>query len=863
MTRSVKSGLDVQAPSDGLIGLARGVIMTGSHRRGIELTRSLESVISAPPELQYAQQKLARVSESQVLASLVHPRKGADYLMLDIGSHRGESAKHFRKIGWSIHCIEDNLKLRKKLADSMANYDRAAVDYRFLAPEESPRTSGQKPEGGVYTSIAAILNERHKTRLDVLKIHGSGQELNTLRAVPWRSISVDFIECKFDNSRSETDALSGDRIATFLIERGYAVYVSEWHKVSRKTDPPSWYRVYRYPQDHFSHSASGQILAFRNDPGLEAVINAFKSNLTFQETRPSGQPKIAEQGHAPTPPIQTTPGLHPKSDPTEAEKPPITNYLAARFRRLLPIALLAVGFPIAAAFLLSDNTPAMTALLLLFVALAAPLGFVAMRAFFHITRLNQKLSQQSVQLEKAIALAGSQNRFKEAVNDVLSEDPVLNPARIESLSKSQRAMKRNLKNLEERYDSSNTLTNKVAKRLEQADQDHRATRIALETMSKQVDNLARTRNAQRAAEDRLASALSTIQDQLKDEYALAKDVGEIADAVQEFENKLLNTGHNLREGLAARLDELTGQIDGFSEQHSEMSTSLTSIQNEMTQTQSEFEKLELKLVDQKNALSHVSRWSSFDNKKWYQRFNRRLEKRHIEELRATWSDRLALSISQKTLGYMATRVETLESQMDGRLATSTQDMILRTLIARSVNSKTLDVLEIGTLFGIGAAIMFDHTVHHFDQVHYTLLDPLDGYYKSGQSDGPTDLPVTEFQLRRNMERVGCDRKQYTLVKHLSTEPEGLKGVANKQYDLLVIDGDHTYAGVKIDFVNFLQFVKVGGFVIFDDYASEDWPDVKEFVDREVEPMPNMAKVGSSWRTCVYRKTQETEIAESL
>ena len=36
-------------------------------------------------------------------------------------------------------------------------------------------------------------------------------------------------------------------------------------------------------------------------------------------------------------------------------------------------------------------------------------------------------------------------------------------------------------------------------------------------------------------------------------------------------------------------------------------------------------------------------------------------------------------------------------------------------------------------------------------------------------------------------------------------------------DLLFIDGDHSYNGVKSDFINYFPLVNSGGFIIFDDY----------------------------------------------
>ena len=46
-------------------------------------------------------------------------------------------------------------------------------------------------------------------------------------------------------------------------------------------------------------------------------------------------------------------------------------------------------------------------------------------------------------------------------------------------------------------------------------------------------------------------------------------------------------------------------------------------------------------------------------------------------------------------------------------------------------------------------------------------------------------------------------------------------------DILFIDGDHTYDGVKNDFERYHKYVKTNGYIIFDDYHH---PIIKEYVD---------------------------------
>lgn len=53
-------------------------------------------------------------------------------------------------------------------------------------------------------------------------------------------------------------------------------------------------------------------------------------------------------------------------------------------------------------------------------------------------------------------------------------------------------------------------------------------------------------------------------------------------------------------------------------------------------------------------------------------------------------------------------------------------------------------------------------------------------------------------------------------------------------DLLFIDGDHSAMGVAGDFAAWYGKVSPDGVIIFHDYGSDNWPDVKLFVDNVVK-----------------------------
>jgi predicted O-methyltransferase YrrM len=209
-------------------------------------------------------------------------------------------------------------------------------------------------------------------------------------------------------------------------------------------------------------------------------------------------------------------------------------------------------------------------------------------------------------------------------------------------------------------------------------------------------------------------------------------------------------------------------------------------------------------------------------------------------------------MTSRSLAYLAHRICSLESISKGRLATSIENAVLRVLVAAAVKDKNLRVLEIGTLFGIGLTAIYQHCKPRFDSVQLTAIDPLDGYYKTGVGDIVTDEPVCEQTFRINLVVAGVPEDDCTLIKAFSTEALSIKLGMTPPQDVLIIDGDHSYEGVKADFANYLPSVKVGGYIIFDDYGASDWPGVKEFVDQGVFNHPNLAFIGENWRTAVFQ-----------
>ena len=204
--------------------------------------------------------------------------------------------------------------------------------------------------------------------------------------------------------------------------------------------------------------------------------------------------------------------------------------------------------------------------------------------------------------------------------------------------------------------------------------------------------------------------------------------------------------------------------------------------------------------------------------------------------------------------YLAVKSIQIERNCVGRLATTIQDIIARQLVAECVHGDRICILEIGALYGVSLAILYNHVVTRFATAKVVALDPFDGYY--GQAlDVLLNQPVNEQAFIRNMRLSNIPESDYSLIKQYSTNQGALSSARELSINLLVIDGDHSYEGIKYDFDTYFPLLQPGGYVIFDDYNAEEWPGVQKFIDEDVCKKNDFEYLGFISRTAVGRKAK--------
>lgn len=120
-------------------------------------------------------------------------------------------------------------------------------------------------------------------------------------------------------------------------------------------------------------------------------------------------------------------------------------------------------------------------------------------------------------------------------------------------------------------------------------------------------------------------------------------------------------------------------------------------------------------------------------------------------------------------------------------------------------------LEIGVFRGqiLGLiALLSDREVRN---AYISGITPLDNTGGHWESDYKADIELLHenFGLRRPI-----------IIKGLSTDPEIIYDAGKKSYDIVYIDGGHSYEVASSDILHYSPMVKPGGYLVIDDCANK-------------------------------------------
>ncbi|MFP1629091.1 class I SAM-dependent methyltransferase [Streptomyces sp. 5K101] len=173
----------------------------------------------------------------------------------------------------------------------------------------------------------------------------------------------------------------------------------------------------------------------------------------------------------------------------------------------------------------------------------------------------------------------------------------------------------------------------------------------------------------------------------------------------------------------------------------------------------------------------------------------------------------------------------------GRLAGSTSNVCGKLATVPLLSPPNGNILEIGTLYGQFASALMRMLHRAGTRPDLTIVDPLVGsQLQPGTTHhaDPTGTPVQEDVVRANLALAGSPEAYASRIERgFSSDPVVRKAVSDREYGVIVVDGDHSEDGVRTDLEWVEEIVAPGGIVVLDDYGDKKWPGVQDALDKHL------------------------------
>jgi hypothetical protein len=165
--------------------------------------------------------------------------------------------------------------------------------------------------------------------------------------------------------------------------------------------------------------------------------------------------------------------------------------------------------------------------------------------------------------------------------------------------------------------------------------------------------------------------------------------------------------------------------------------------------------------------------------------------------------------------------------------------VLWTLVAEAGPcQKPLEVLEIGVFRAALLASLLKRS--DVPLASYVGVDPYVGdrtdSYRGAYWRNPSESSVVYQEARNVFSRHG-----HTLERDFSHR--FYARTADRQWDVIIVDGDHRYHAALWDCHHWFQRLRPGGLLLVDDYANVDTPEVTRAVNDFIDLQPAISKVG--------------------
>jgi|TARA_B100000315_G_C14579535_1_gene589723 FkbM family methyltransferase len=222
----------------------------------------------------------------------------SDLAMIDVGAHHGTAFKAFLDQGWEVFAFEPDPANRSYVEERYGDNpairiepnavgDRHGARLDFFASEQSTGISSLIPFHEGHAKVATVetvrldryMEEHGIEDVAFLKIDTEGFDLRVLEGFPWEKCQPEVIECEYEDAKTTKIGYTYENLGQFLVDRGYTVFVSEWHPIVRYGVRHQWRRVVPYPATLRDEDAWGNFLAFRDSISIAEVEALFQRTL--------------------------------------------------------------------------------------------------------------------------------------------------------------------------------------------------------------------------------------------------------------------------------------------------------------------------------------------------------------------------------------------------------------------------------------------------------------------------------------------------------------------------------------------------------------------------------------------------------
>ena len=240
------------------------------------------------------------------------------------------------------------------------------------------------------------------------------------------------------------------------------------------------------------------------------------------------------------------------------------------------------------------------------------------------------------------------------------------------------------------------------------------------------------------------------------------------------------------------------------------------------------------------------------------RLLKRIVKNMLSPINAKKVLRIFPDANPKEYSNQVTDIKRIDRYMIGRYCGSLEDKVMQSMSCYGVASRfpsdrQYAHVEIGVLFG-GSILAKLSVLRRLNKEQtFVAIDPFEGYYQNPE-DHVTGIEVSDQNFRENIQKFGFDNETIQIIKKYSRDEQVKSVLSEYKVISLMIDGDHTFDGVRNDWEMYSDMVEPGGHVIFDDYENPVWPDVTRFVNELINSKPQAWEIfGKLGTTLIFKR----------